>query len=130
MDGREGRTDVVRGLRGPVHDHAVERLAREVRRVREIAHHRRLGRPVLCREDLDTLDVRAVPRPLVRCRDLEDAPTDVRGMRADEALHVDAVDRCAPPITEARIDRGRSPEHAEVERSIAAPVEVDAQDRT
>ena len=130
MDGREGRADVVHELERPVRDHAVERLAREVRRVLEIAHDRRVGRPLLRREDLDPLDVRAVARRVVRCRDLEDASADVRGMRADEALHVDAVDRCAAPGPPARVDRGRPTEHAEVQRSIATPVEIDALNRT
>ncbi len=130
MDGREGRADVVDELERPVRDHAVERFAREVRGIREIAHDRRVGRPLLRREDLDAVDVHPVARRVVRCLDLEDASTDVRGMRADEALHVDAVDRRAAPEPAARIDRRCPPEHAEIQRSIATPVEVDALERT
>ena len=53
------------------------------------------GLPSVRHQDVDALDVGAEAGRVVGGRDLEDAAADVGGVRADELLDVDAVDRRA-----------------------------------
>ena len=124
MQRRERRTDVVDELQGLRHDRAVERVARDLRRVGEVADDRRLRVALLRHEDVDARDVCAVARRVVGRRDLEDAPPDVGGALADEPIHEDAVDRRSPLVAPVRIDRRRPAQRAEVERPAAPPVDV------
>ena len=93
--------------------------SRDLRRVGEVADDRRLGIALGRHEDVDPLDVPSEPGRVVRRRDLEDPPADVRGVRADEALDVDAVDRRSALEAPVRVDRRHASQVAELRRTRA-----------
>ena len=124
MQRRERRPDVVDELQRLRHDRAVERVARDLGGVGEVADDRRLRVALLRHEDVDARDVGAVARRVVGRRDLEDAPADVGGVLADESLDEDPVDRRSPLVPPVRVDRRRPAQRAEVEGSAAPPVDV------
>src|SRR4029078_8335040 len=64
------------------------------------------------------------PRRVVRRRDLEHAAADVGGVRADELLDVDAVDRRAALEAPVRVDRRHTTQVSERRRASAPPRDV------
>ena len=80
------------------------------------------------------MSTRSTPLPnrrrVVRRRDLEHATADVAGVRADEALDVDAVDRRPALEAPVRVDRRDAPEVAEIGRAPPAPLDEGAAHRS
>ena len=108
---REGGADVVDELQRLGHDRAVERVVRDVRRVREVADDGRLGVALRRHEDVHPLDAAAEAARVVGRGDLEHPAADVLRVPADEALDVDAVDRWRsnPQFGSIGVTRLRSP---------------------
>ena len=124
MERRERGADVVDELERLGHDRAVERVVRDVRRVCEVADDRRLGVALRRHQDVAALDSASEPRRVVRRRDLEHAAADVHGVRADELLDVDAVDRRAALEAPVRVYRRHAAQVSERGRASTAPRDV------
>ena len=74
-------------------------------------------------EDVDALNTGTEPRDVVRRRDLERAASTVSGVRADEAVDVDAVDRSSALEPPVRIDRRHASESAQARGAPVPPVD-------
>ena len=126
---RERGADVVDELERLRDDRAVERVARDLRRVGEVADDRRLRVSLGRHQDVRPLDAVSEARRVVGRRDLEDAAADVGRMGADERLDVDAVDRRAALEAPVRVDRRHAAEVAERRWTAPTPVDVGRAER-
>ena len=128
---RERGANVVDELERLRDDRAVERVARDLRGVGEVADDRRFRVAFRRHEDVALLDPVTEPVRVVGRGDLEDA---CRGCPPHapprKRVHVDAVDRRAPLEAPVRVDRRRTPECAEVDGPAPPPVDVGGAERT